>query len=98
VGRRSETINVGGVKVHPLEVESIVTALEGVTKARVYGQDNPVVGQIVAVDLVVQDNWDHQSVEKSVRKACMVLPRHSRPRRINIVDALNTRNHKLVRQ
>jgi acyl-CoA synthetase (AMP-forming)/AMP-acid ligase II len=98
VGRRSETINVGGVKVHPLDVESIVTALEGVTIARVYGQDNPVVGQIVAVDLVVQDNWDHQSVEKSVRKACMVLPRHSRPRRINIVDTLNTRNHKLVRQ
>jgi len=98
MGRRSETINVGGVKVHPLEVEAIITALPGVTLARVYGQDNPVVGQIVAVDLVVQEHLDPAAVENGVRKACMALPRHSRPGRINLVDSLDTSNHKLVRR
>ena len=98
MGRESEVINVGGVKVHPLEVENIVSALPGVKLARVYGQENPVVGQIVAVELVINDGWGPNKVEDDVRLACSGLPRHSMPRNVTIVDTISTTNLKLSRR
>ncbi|NQX89058.1 MAG: acyl--CoA ligase [Halioglobus sp.] len=97
LGRRSETINVGGVKVHPLEVENTISALPEVKLARVYGQQNPVTGQIVAVDLVQAEGFSPAAVESSVRSACTALGRHARPRMINIVDSIETNNYKLKR-
>ncbi len=52
VGRTIEIINVGGAKVHPLPVEELVCAVQGVVLAAVYGRPNPITGQIVAVDVV----------------------------------------------
>jgi acyl-CoA synthetase (AMP-forming)/AMP-acid ligase II len=98
MGRRSETINVGGVKVHPLEVENVVCALPGVKLARVFGQANPVSGQIVAVDVVARDGYTDQAIEDAIREACLSLNRHARPRSINVVDTLDTINLKLKRQ
>jgi acyl-coenzyme A synthetase/AMP-(fatty) acid ligase len=79
-------------------VENAISALPGIKLARAYGQDNPVVGQIVAVDLMVNDDWDPETVESSVREACQSLPRHSMPRNINIVDTIETNNFKLARR
>jgi acyl-CoA synthetase (AMP-forming)/AMP-acid ligase II len=98
VGRRSETINVGGVKVQPLEVENVVSVVPGVQLARVYGRENPIMGQIVAVELVLVEGHDPVAVEDAVREACLVLPRHSRPRSVDIVDTIATSNFKLVRR
>jgi acyl-CoA synthetase (AMP-forming)/AMP-acid ligase II len=98
IGRRSETINVGGVKVHPLEVENLILNVPGVKLARVFGRNNPVVGQIVAVELVLDEGWGAEEVESSVREICLSLSRHSRPRSIDIVDTITTNNYKLVRQ
>ena len=98
MGRRSEIINVGGVKVHPLEVENIISSLPGVKLARVFGQDNPVAGQIVAVDMVLNNGYNEQEVDAAVRQACLVLARHARPRSINFVDAIETNNFKLKRR
>jgi len=98
IGRRSETINVGGVKVHPLEVENVISSLPGVKLARVFGQDNPVVGQIVAVEVVISSGYDEPEVEESIREACLVLTRYARPRSISFVDTIKTNNFKLIRQ
>ena len=98
MGRESEVINVGGVKVHPLEIEDIISAQPGVKLARVYGQENPVVGQIVAVELVICEGFDPEKVEEEIRLACRVLPRHSVPRSITFVETMNTSNLKLSRR
>ena len=37
-GRTWEIINVGGIKVHPLPIEELVSAVPGVAMARVYGR------------------------------------------------------------
>jgi long-chain acyl-CoA synthetase len=47
LGRRSEVINVGGSKVHPAEVESVLLALEGVEDVTVSGEAHAITGQIV---------------------------------------------------
>ncbi|MGH9689425.1 MAG: ANL family adenylate-forming protein [Candidatus Acidiferrales bacterium] len=47
LGRKSELINVGGEKVYPCEVESIIQEFENVAEVSVYGEKNPLVGHIV---------------------------------------------------
>ncbi len=98
LGRRSEIVNVGGVKVYPLEVEAVVSELPAVKLVRAYGQDNPVVGQIVALDIVLDEGWEEKDAEETVRQACSVLPRHSVPRSINFVATIDTANTKLSRR
>jgi acyl-coenzyme A synthetase/AMP-(fatty) acid ligase len=97
VGRASEIINVGGVKVHPLPVEHVVTRVPGVEAARAYGRANPVAGQIVALDVVARDDVDTDELAGAIRAACEELPPAARPRRIRFVDELEVRQNKLAR-
>lgn len=47
LGRQSEIINVGGQKVYPAEVESVLLQMDNVKDAVVFGEKNPILGQIV---------------------------------------------------
>jgi acyl-coenzyme A synthetase/AMP-(fatty) acid ligase len=98
VGRTSEIINVGGVKVHPLPLESAITAVPGVALARVFGRPNPMTGAIVAVEVVVADGFDPKAVDAAIREACAGFPAAARPRRVRFVDHLETRENKVVRR
>jgi acyl-CoA synthetase (AMP-forming)/AMP-acid ligase II len=97
VGRASETINVGGVKVHPLSVEDLVGRVPGVVLSHAYGRSNPVSGQIVVLDVVNAPGADRDAVEDAVRAACEVLPPAARPRRVRFVDEVELKEHKVVR-
>lgn len=97
LGRESELINVGGVKVHPVRVEEAVAEVDTVKLCRAYGQANAIMGQIVVVDVVVHAGADPAAVEDQVFEACLSLDRHSRPRLVNVVDELAMKNRKLVR-
>ncbi len=99
-GRTSEVINVGGVKVHPLPVEDRITALDSVEGARVFGRPNPLTGAIVAVDIVPVGGPVAADVEKirdEVTAAVADLPRAWHPRRIAVVEAIETRGGKTFR-
>ena len=98
VGRSSDVINVGGVKVHPIPVENVVGSVEGVELARAYGRPNPITGQIVAVDVVANLSADMERLEADIRAACESLPAAARPRRIRFVSDLEVRGHKLSRR
>lgn len=52
-GRRKEVINVGGEKVFPAEVESVLLKHPWVRDCRAYGQANGITGQFVAADIVL---------------------------------------------
>ena len=97
VGRRTEIINVGGAKVHPLPIEELAAGVDGVELASAYGRPNPVTGQIVALDVVLSNGSDPKRVEAGIREACEALPRAGRPRRIRFVEELETRGNKLIR-
>jgi len=47
-GRAVDVINVGGKKVFPSHVESVLMGIDNVSDVVVYGQPNPLLGQIVA--------------------------------------------------
>jgi acyl-CoA synthetase (AMP-forming)/AMP-acid ligase II len=97
VGRSSERINVGGVKVHPLPIEDAVSTVPGVEIVRAYGRPNPLTGQIVALDVVARQGADHDEVRDAILAACDALPAAARPRRIRFVDELDVRGHKIAR-
>ena len=65
LGRKSEIINVGGEKVYPAEVESIIQELDYVEDVIVFGEKNPITGNIVCADvkLVREDNSEEYSVK-----------------------------------
>lgn len=99
-GRRVEMINVGGYKVSPLKVESIVRSVNGVSEARVYPISSSLAGQLVACDLVVAPNVDPDSVRHAVQQACQAqLARPELPRLLRVVDQIATANSgKIIRR
>ncbi len=86
VGRRTELINVGGNKVHPLRVEQVVCRIPGVAEARVYSKASSLVGQMVACEFVACEGFDSQAVKEAVLTYCREqLAPHERPRFIEPV-------------
>ena len=67
-GRASEVINVGGVKVHPLPIEERVARVPGVALAHAHGRPNALVGQVVALDVVLADGADAEAVDAAIRE------------------------------
>jgi acyl-CoA synthetase (AMP-forming)/AMP-acid ligase II len=51
LGRKSELINVGGEKVYPAEVESVIQEFDNVMEVTVYGEKNPLMGNIVCAKI-----------------------------------------------
>ena len=58
LGRASDLINVGGEKVIPSEVESCIVELDFISDATVRGEANPLMGTIVAADVVTTAQRD----------------------------------------
>jgi acyl-CoA synthetase (AMP-forming)/AMP-acid ligase II len=98
VGRTSEVINVGGVKVHPRPIEEAALEVDGVSAAHAYARSSPVSGQIVQLDVVAAPGLDEDDLEDAIRAACGHLAPAARPQRIRFVEELEVREHKVVRR
>jgi acyl-CoA synthetase (AMP-forming)/AMP-acid ligase II len=99
-GRKSEVINVGGVKVHPLPVEDRITGLDSVALARVFGRPNKLTGAIVAAEIVPVggvDGADVDGIRSQIKTAVADLPRAWQPRSVTFVDAIETKGGKTIR-
>jgi acyl-coenzyme A synthetase/AMP-(fatty) acid ligase len=87
LGRRSGVINVGGLKVHPEEVEAVINQHPSVRMSLVRARRNPITGAIVVAD-VVADNAD-QTLSEGIQATCRaVLQPFKVPTAIRFVDAL----------
>ncbi|MDT4909953.1 MAG: hypothetical protein QOI69_3194 [Pseudonocardiales bacterium] len=96
-GRRSEVINVGGVKVHPLPIEERVSKIDGVALAHAFGRPSALVGQIVALEVVPVAGTDEDGLRDAIRAACATLAPAARPRSITFVPTMDTAGNKLTR-
>ncbi len=71
LGRDSGCINVGGNKVHPEEVEQVLMEFSKVADAHVKGIKNPIMGFLVAADIVpTLEVEDKQELEKELLQLC----------------------------
>jgi acyl-coenzyme A synthetase/AMP-(fatty) acid ligase len=102
MGRRGGVINVGGLKVHPEEVEAVINAHPAVRMSLVRARRNPITGAVVSAELVLKDpaaTPDAASVVREVTESCKrQLAAHKVPAMIRIVPSLEvSASGKLVR-
>jgi long-chain acyl-CoA synthetase len=58
LGRKSEIINVGGEKVYPAEVESVIHELDNVAEVTVFAEKNHLLGNIVCAKVRLTNEED----------------------------------------
>jgi acyl-CoA synthetase (AMP-forming)/AMP-acid ligase II len=105
-GRRDGTVNVGGQKVHPEEVEAVINQHPAVEMSRVSARANPITGAVVVADIVcrptgpgVTPAYSTPAMQSDVRDFCRArLAPHKVPAAIRIVASLDIApSGKLVR-
>ncbi|QNK86012.1 long-chain fatty acid--CoA ligase [Aliarcobacter cryaerophilus] len=97
IGRNKEVINVGGQKVLPSEVESIILSMKEIDDCMVYGEKNIITGETVVCDVVCKN--EIQNIKVLIRKFCKdKLDNYKIPTKVNIVDKTNfTHRFKKIR-
>ncbi len=93
VGRQGGIINVGGLKVHPEEVEAVINRHPRVRMSLVRAKRSPFTGALVVADIVLTAPAAAAGNEAELRddilKLCRgALPRHKVPAAISFVPAL----------
>lgn len=99
-GRRSEIINVGGQKVYPAEVESVILQMPGVLDAAVSGEKNPILGNIVTVKVHLENEETVKDFTKRMKLFCKdKLQSYQTPQKVTQMehDFTNARFKKIRR-
>ena len=87
IGRNKEIINVGGQKVLPSEVESVLLGMDEIEDCLVYGEQNAITGQSVSCDVVLKSGVKADGLKILVRKFCKdKLDNFKIPTRVNVVQ------------
>ena len=91
IGRKSKVINVGGEKVLPIEVETVILELSYIHDCTVFAKDNPITGQVVAASVVVKlTDKDLKQLKKDIKIHCKKnLDRFKVPTQIIIKDQID---------
>jgi acyl-coenzyme A synthetase/AMP-(fatty) acid ligase len=102
VGRRGGIINIGGLKVHPEEIEAIINRHAEVRMSRARSRKSPITGGIVVADVILA-NSDAASRSDAIRDEILAdcrasLASHKVPAMIKFVSSLDiTAAGKLAR-
>jgi len=102
VGRRGGIINIGGLKVHPEEIEAVINRHPQVRMARARSRKSPITGGIVVADVILADDGDagrSDGIRGEILADCRAsLAPHKVPAMIRFVDQLDvTAAGKLAR-
>src|ERR1700733_7418109 len=102
VARRGGIINIGGLKVHPEEIEAVINRHDAVRMSRVKARKSPITGAIVIADVVLADGGDasgSNEIKSQILADCRAsLAPHKVPAMIKFVDKLEiTAAGKLAR-
>jgi long-chain acyl-CoA synthetase len=90
LGRRDDTINVGGQKVHPATVESVIAEVPGVLDVAVAAEPTPLTGHLVAATVYTgqSDPGLRSQIRARIRAACLAsLEPWQVPARIRFTDS-----------
>ncbi len=86
IGRNKEMINVGGEKVLPSEVESVLYQMPGVLDCTVYAEKNPITGQMVAAKMLFNEPLTAMEAKRRVVDFCKTrLARYKIPAKVVVL-------------
>ncbi len=102
VGRRGGIINIGGLKVHPEEIEAVINRHPEVRMSRARSRKSPITGGIVVADVILAAGSDlgrSDNIRGEILANCRAsLAPHKVPAMIRFVDQLEvTAAGKLAR-
>ncbi|MDC0268161.1 acyl--CoA ligase [bacterium] len=90
IGRNSDIINVGGEKVFPAEVESILMEMPEVLDCLVLGRSNAITGQAICAQIVVRSGVEKRELKRAIRSFCRCrLANFKIPQIIEVVEKTN---------
>jgi acyl-CoA synthetase (AMP-forming)/AMP-acid ligase II len=90
IGRSKEVINVGGEKVLPIEVESLLMQMSQIDDVLIYAMPNAITGQSVAAEVVLHNPSDADGIKKAIRQFCKEkLEPYKIPTHVKVVDHTN---------
>lgn len=100
LGRRSEMINIGGQKVFPAEVESVIQEMPEVEDVVIVGENNPMLGNIVKVLVKLSKSETPIEFKKRLRLYCKgKLESYKIPQKVEIIDHMMTGSrYKKIRE
>ncbi|MGY5148939.1 MAG: class I adenylate-forming enzyme family protein [Candidatus Nitrosopumilus sp. bin_68KS] len=84
LGRNDDIINIGGEKVMPEEIESIVKKIDGVEDVAAFGIDNKIFGQVIKLHVVKTLNSDLDK-SKILSHCIKYLEKYKIPTKIDFV-------------
>lgn len=106
MGRTGGIINVGGLKVHPEEVEAVINTHPAVQMSRVKARRNPITGAVVSAEVVLREaralegaRAREQQVREEILEQCRgALAAYKVPALVHFVPSLAVSpSGKLVR-
>jgi acyl-coenzyme A synthetase/AMP-(fatty) acid ligase len=102
VGRRGGIINIGGLKVHPEEIEAVINRHPEVRMSCARSRRSPITGAIVVADVILADGCDlsrSNDIRDKILADCRAqLAPHKVPAMIKFVSSLDiTAAGKLAR-
>jgi len=68
VGRRDGIINVGGLKVHPEEVEAVINRHPSVQMSLVKARKSPITGALVVANVVVKSDSQLRTIDAGAKR------------------------------
>lgn len=87
LGRKSEIINVGGEKVYPAEVESVIQEMTNIAEVTVYSEKNSITGNIVCAKVSLLNNEEPKKFPSKLKKFCREkLESYKIPVKIKIIN------------
>lgn len=70
LGRETDIISVGGQKVYPAKVESVLLQIGNILEVSIFGKANPIMGNVVAARVNLSEYEPRSSLKKRIRKHC----------------------------
>ena len=87
LGRKSEIINVGGKKVFPVEVETVLLEADNILEAAVSGRRHPLLGQVVQAHISIDQPEEYDALRERLREFCLKkLARYKVPMHFVVID------------
>jgi acyl-CoA synthetase (AMP-forming)/AMP-acid ligase II len=87
LGRSSEMITIGGEKVYPAEVESVLQRMDGVEEVAVTSEANAITGKIVVAQVKLRSGEPLPAFRRRMWSYCEAhLPRYKIPQKVVLLE------------
>lgn len=83
IGRQKQIISTGGLKILPSEIEHAIMTIHGVKDCKVFGKENPILGQHIEalVELEPSSKLNKNEIKRLLKS---LLPNYALPHRLKL--------------